>query len=229
MADQPLSTLPTFYGEKTTDGRVVKRLVTGSAAEDQEAPVTSAGPATTTATRGPQIGSMAFGDAGPLRDELRPMDRRNRWTIDDPRARGPNDYWNDQWERRRWERERDRDWFPDHRGPQRYLEWEPEDRRIPVAYFSSGSRRSNAPLHYRPGRRGYGGYRRYDSDEEYEEELYPNRAGGAGGGGVGGGHADSGPSRTEPENMRLPFTGWMGAFKGRMSPGSAAHIREARR
>lgn len=210
MADQPPGTLPTFYGEKTADGRIVQR----PSGDDQEALITAAASA---APKGPQTGSMAFEDAGPIRDEPPSAERRQRWTIDDPRSRGPDDYWREQWERRRWERERDRDWYPEYRGPQRYIEWDPEDRvRLPRAYFSSGSRRSNAPLHYRSRRRSVDGYRRYDSDEEFEEEFYPKRTG-AGGGGRGGNDAGVGvdPAPTEPESMRLPFTGWMGTFKGR--------------
>lgn len=61
------------------------------------------------------------------------------------------------------------------------------------------------------------GYRRYDSDEEYEEEYYPKRAGGGGEGGNGVG-AGTEAAPTEPESMRLPLTGWMGTFKGRRLP-----------
>jgi hypothetical protein len=226
MADNPPgSALPSFYGERTADGRVVKRPT----ADDQEALMSSPGMGTTPAgprPQGPpQVGSMAFEDAGP--DERLPpsAEKRQRWTMDDIRSRSAEEYWRDQFERRRWERERDRerdrDWYPEYRGPQRYIEWEPDERRMPPrTYFSSGSRRSTAPLHYRPGRRSYDGYRRQESDEEYEEDFFPKRAtgGAVGGGGVKEDGGNEPPPPTEPESMRLPFTGWMGAFKGRMSP-----------
>lgn len=220
MADHPPSgTLPTFYGEKTSDGRVVKRPSPVTTAEDQEALVSSPGTTATAAPKGPQISNMAFEEGGPLHDDRPSADKRQRWTMDDPRFR-TDDYWREQWGRRRWERERERDWYPEYRGPQRYIEWEPEERRVPPrAYLSSGSRRSNCPVHYRPPRRSYDGYRRYDSDEEYDEEFYPKRAAGGGGGGVrvnGEGGDPPAPPPTEPESMRLPLTGWMGAFKGRM-------------
>lgn len=81
MADHQPSTLPTFYGEKTASGGVVTR----PSPDDQEALVSAPAPA---APKGSQIGDMAFEDGG----EPPSAEKRQRWTVDDPRSRGPDEY-----------------------------------------------------------------------------------------------------------------------------------------
>jgi hypothetical protein len=212
MAQEGPSSLPTYYGERTTAGSVVKRP------SDEETLLTPPKDMTSR-EKGPPAPSMSAYDderEGPATRD------RARWSMDDARR---DEYWKGYWDRRKIERERD--WYPEYRGPQRYLEYEEE--RPPLRGLSyRGSRRdSRAPQSHRPGRS-------YDADippkraietadeeEEYEEEVYaeePRRPVRRRGPPPPPPSHNHRPSIDSGDGGRLPFTAWMnGTIKNRRS------------
>jgi hypothetical protein len=207
MAQEGPSTLPTYYGERTTAGTVVKRP------SDEETLLTP--PKDMSREKGPPPPSMsAYDDErdGP------PNRERARWSMDDARR---DEYWKGYWERRRVDRERD--WYPEYRGPQRYLEYD-DERPPPRGLSYRGSKReSRAPPTHRP-RRSYDGdiqpKRPIETeDEEYEEDVYAEeprsnmRRRGAAPPPPPPKHR---PSIDSGDGGRLPFTAWMnGTIKNR--------------
>jgi hypothetical protein len=208
MAQEGPSSLPTYYGEKTTAGSVVKRP------SDEDTLLT---PPKDMPSRekAPQHASMsaAYED-----DRDGPPGRNPRWSMDDSRR---DEYWKGYWDRRRNDRERERDWYPEYRGPQRYLEF--DDERPPARGLTyRGSRRdSRAPTMHR-ARRSYDGdlppKRPIETeDDEYEDEVYQERTTRRGGAPpappTNDGHR---PSFDSGDGGRLPFTTWMnGTIKNR--------------
>ena len=234
MASQdPGSSLPVYYGEKTTDGTVVKR----NDVEHNENPLHRhpVEPSREHPTSSVPLPSEGPG-LGPTSES-----KQQRWSADDPRRGRADDYWQagpgSYWERRRLEREmdRDRDWFPEYRGPEsrgmdRFIEYD----RPPGGVRTSGMRRErdSRATQYRNRRRSWDDDERIprrvstrrrrdpESDEEYIEEYYDSGKGARKGRGVGGGGRGP-PPREDNESdhsgpKRLPYTRWMGmSAKGR--------------
>jgi hypothetical protein len=213
MAQEGPSTLPTYYGEKTTEGRVVKRP------SDEETLLTSP-PANTPRDKGPQHTSMPPFESGDPRDDAPLSARTARWTVDDAKR---DEYWRGYWDRRRPDRD-NRDWYPEYRGPQRYLEM--DDDRPPARGLSyRGSKRdSRAPTTGYRGRRSFDDdgpppppHRRHapGEDDDYDEDIYTEDRG----------HGRQPPRPPPPgrtsldsdgEPLRLPLTQWMNTHvKGR--------------
>jgi hypothetical protein len=205
----PSSSLPTYYGEKTAEGRVVKR----PGHSEEEALITPPAPSMSVREKGPQ--TVPFDDEGP------PSGGRNaRWSMDDARR---DEYWKGYWDRRRMDRERD--WYPEYRGPQRYLEFDEERERMPTRAISQrGSRRESVSMRAPTSRHG-GRRASFDEplppkrpieteDDDYEDDYYHE--------GRGGMRRRRAPPPLPPspphgrpsldsdgEPLRLPFTKWM--------------------
>ncbi|KAF2430109.1 aquaporin-like protein [Tothia fuscella] len=135
--------------------------------------------------------------------------RTNRWTVDDIRR---DEYWKGFYDRRRLEREKD--WVPEYRGPQRYIEM--DDERTPARGLSyRGSRREVRPPAAYRGRRsvddGMGPAPRRHAEPDYEDDEDDNYTQYRGQGRQ--------PPRPPPpprtsvdsagEALRLPLTAWM--------------------
>jgi hypothetical protein len=216
MVHEGPSSLPTFYGEKTPEGRIVKRT-----SDEEDLLATSP---MTNQEKAPDHGHQresAFGPEPPSAS----VTGGTRWTLDDARR---EEYWKGYWDRKRLEREREREshWYPDYRGPMRYIEY-PDDEDRPRAIPRSASRRETRPMPPRPLTRG--GRRSMEADilpvkrpaeteydEEYVEMIYPEGRGGSKRSPPREymGHK---PSFDETSiSMRLPFLSWMGnKMKGR--------------
>jgi hypothetical protein len=212
MAHEGPSSLPTFYGEKPPEGQVIKRpsdeedLLASSPMMSQE--------------KAPDHGrESAFRPEPPLGTS------RTRWSLDDARR---EEYWKGYWDRKRLERERDREshWYPEYRGPMRYIEYPDEEDR-PRAVFRSSSRRETRPPPPGPSsraRKSFDGdmlppkrHNENDYDEEYVEMIYPEERGRRRGPPPVPPHRSSLDSSSAA--MRLPFLSWMGTtIKGRAFP-----------
>lgn len=127
MAHDGPSSLPTFYrGEKTPEGRLVRRSV---ALEDEdEVMATSQSPPPMSEQKPPiPARESAFGPEPPSSGGRGAG--TTRWSLDDARR---EEYWKGYWDRKRQEkeiereRERESHWYPDYRGPMRFIEY-PED------------------------------------------------------------------------------------------------------
>jgi hypothetical protein len=205
MAQEGPSTLPTYYGEKTAAGSVVKRP------SDEDTLLTPPKDMSSREKGPPQPSMSGYDD-----DRDGPPGRNPRWSVDDARR---DEYWKGYWDRRRTDRERD--WYPEYRGPQRYLEFD-DDRPLPRGLSYRGSRRdSRAPTMHRP-RRSYDGdmppKRPIETEEDdYDDDVYQERS-------VRRGpappkppvHDPRRPSMDSGDGGRLPFTHWMnGTIKNR--------------
>lgn len=210
MAHEGPSSFPTLYGEKPLGDQVVKRpfdeedLLASSPVMIQE--------------KAPDRGrDRAF------RPEPPSETSRTRWGLDDAQR---DEYWRGYWDRKKLEREREGEghWYPEYRGPMRYIEY-PEEEVRPRAVLRSSSRREMRPPPSGPSLRAR---QSIDGDvlpsrrpiehdyEEYAETIYPTRRG-----------RGRVPPPPEPArrlsfeetsiSMRLPFLSWMGTtLKSRM-------------
>ncbi|QDS70607.1 hypothetical protein FKW77_000378 [Venturia effusa] len=122
MAHDGPSSVPTlFQGEKTSEGRLVRRPV---AAEDEdEVMATSQSPPPMNEQKATlPARESAFGPEPPSGGR-----GTSRWSLDDQRR---EEYWKGYWDRKRQERELERDreshWYPEYRRPMRFIEY-PED------------------------------------------------------------------------------------------------------
>lgn len=214
MAHDGPSSLPTFYGEKTPEGRLVKRT-----ADEDEVMATS--PPMSQEKAPIPTRESAFGPEPPT------SGNRARWSLDDARR---EEYWKGYWDRKRQEREIDREreshWYPDYRGPMRFIEY-PEEEEKGRGVPRSASRRDTRPTPPRPSTRARRSFeaealpsKRAETEygDDYVEMIYPEGRGRS--------------KRTPPPprvprykasfdsasiSMRLPFLSWMGnTLKSRM-------------
>lgn len=232
MALDGPSSLPTFYhGEKTPEGRIVRRPV--AAAEDEdEIMATSQSPPPMSEQKAPiPPRESAFGPEPPSSGS-----RGARWSLDDQRR---EEYWKGYWDRKRQEREIEREreshWYPDYRGPMRFIEY-PEDEMEKGQSRASGIPRSASRKEMRstmPARLATRMRRSFEAEalppkraeteygDEYVEMIYPE-----GRPRTKKGSVPPSPPRmprykasfdSASISMRLPFLSWMGnTLKSRM-------------
>ena len=204
MAHQGPSTLPVSDGirERAAQGTIAKK--------DSDEEVLLASPRPHRRDKDPGLG-MPF--ESEVRDD-RDVERKRRWSLDEARK---DEYWRGYYDRKRREKERESQWYPEYRGPQRYLEFD-DDRAPSRVYRSLSMRTSKAPVHYRGPRRSFDDLPPRKpaviiTDDEDYEELYAERP-------VRGSPPPVPPHKQSlddgSENLRLPFTTWMNqALKGR--------------